>query len=171
MRNMKNTILNTTKLVAILVVLLTGCKKLDLAPENSFTDLNYWTSPAKAQSVLNTAYSQIYTSSYFFYNEAASDNAVNGRGDAEGSASLASGTYDPSLNRLKNEWQFHYEGIKTTNILLENIDRVPDMDEALKNRMKAEARFIRAFKHFQLMTWFGDVPLLEKDITIEEAKV
>lgn len=168
---MKNKILNTTKLVAILVVLLTGCKKLDLAPENSFTDLNYWTSPAKAQSVLNTAYSQIYTSSYFFYNEAASDNAINGRGDTQGSASLASGTYDPSLNRLKDEWKYHYEGIKTTNILLENIDRVPNMDEALKNRMKAEARFIRAFKHFQLMTWFGDIPLLDGDISIEEAKV
>src|SRR5690606_2531747 len=124
-----------------------------------------------ALSVLNTAYSQIYSSKYFFYNEAASDNAVNGRGDAEGSASLAAGTYDPSLARFKQEWNEHYQGIKTCNILLENIDRIPNMDAAVKNRMKAEARYIRALKHFQLMTWFGDVPLLQKDISIEEAKI
>ena len=154
----------------LLAMFFTGCKELDLAPENSFTDLTYWTSEAKAQSVLNTAYSQMFNSEYFFYNEALSDNAYNGRGDVQGAASLASGTYDPSLGRIKGEWNFHYQGIKTCNILLENIDRVADIDEALRERMKAEARFLRAFQHFQLMTWFGDVPLLERDINIEEAQ-
>lgn len=156
--------------LAILVVLFTGCKELDLAPENSFTDLNFWTSQAKAQSVLNTAYSQMFNSNYFFFNEALSDNAVNTRGDNAGAASLASGTYDASLGRIQEEWNNHYAGIKTCNILLENIDRVPDMDEETRNKMKAEARFIRAFLHFQLMTWFGDIPLLDEDLSIEEAQ-
>ncbi|WPR77770.1 RagB/SusD family nutrient uptake outer membrane protein [Algoriphagus sp. NG3] len=157
-------------LTAFSALCWTGCKELDLAPENTFTDLTYWDSEAKAQSVLNTAYSQLYGSSRFFYNEGASDNAYNGRGDTEGAASLAAGTYDPSLGRLQGEWNSNYTGIKTCNILLENIDRVPDMDEGNKARMMAEARFIRAFLHFQLMTWFGDVPLLSRDITIEEAQ-
>ncbi|MCE7058161.1 RagB/SusD family nutrient uptake outer membrane protein [Algoriphagus sp. AGSA1] len=157
-------------LLAFTSLCWTGCKELDLAPENTFTDLTYWDSEAKAQSVLNTAYSQMYGSSRFFYNEATSDNAFNGRGDTEGAASLAAGTYDPSLGRLQGEWNSNYTGIKTCNILLENIDRVPNMDEGNKARMMAEARFIRAFLHFQLMTWFGDVPLLSKDITIEEAQ-
>src|SRR5690606_4088000 len=141
-----------------------------LAPENSFTDLNYWTSEAKAEGVLNTAYSQLYYSNYFFYNEGASDNAYNGRGDNAGAASLAAGTYDPSLGRIAQEWDRHYTGIKTCNILLEYIDRVEEIDPATLARMKAEARFIRAFLHFQLMTWFGDVPLLKEDPTIEEAQ-
>ena len=155
----------------LLTLFFTGCKELDLAPENSFTDLTYWTSEAKAQSVLNTAYSQMFSSEYFFYNEALSDNAYNGRGDTEGAASLASGIHDPSLGRIKDEWNFHYQGIKSCNILLENIDRVTDMDEERRERMKAEARFLRAFQHFQLMSWFGDVPLLERDINIEEAQI
>ncbi|MDR7130295.1 hypothetical protein J2X69_002643 [Algoriphagus sp. 4150] len=148
-----------------------GCKELDLAPENTFTDLTYWNSEAKAQSVLNTAYSQMFGSNRFFYDEAASDNAFNGRGDTEGAASLAAGTYDPSLGRLQGQWSGNYTGIKTCNILLENIDRVPDMNEDNKARMMAEARFIRAFLHFQLMTWFGDVPLIAQDLTIEEAQI
>ncbi|WP_057937848.1 RagB/SusD family nutrient uptake outer membrane protein [Algoriphagus resistens] len=167
---MKKLKLYTIILAALSALCWTGCKELDLAPENTFTDLTYWDSEAKAQSVLNTAYSQMFDSNRFFYNEAASDNAYNGRGDTEGAASLAAGTYDPSLGRLQGQWNSNYTGIKTCNILLENIDKVPNMDEANKTRMMAEARFIRAFLHFQLMTWFGDVPLLSKDVTLEESQ-
>ncbi len=151
-------------------MLFTNCEKLDLVPENSFTDETYWTSTDKAQTFLNTAYSQMMNSTYFFYNEALSDNAYNGRGDNAGAASIASGTYDASLGRLKSEWNNRYAGIKTTNLILENIDRVPDMDEEVRSRMKAEARFLRAWQHFYLMTWFGDIPLLEQDPSLEEAK-
>lgn len=159
-----------TGLILLLTVFLTGCEKLDLAPENQFTDMNYWSSEAKAQSLLNTAYSQMFSSSYFFYNEAASDNAYNGRGDIAGAASLAAGTYDASLARIQQEWNDRYAGIKTTNLLIENIDRVPELSPETRDRMVAEARFLRAFQHFQLMTWFGDIPLVDRDITIEEAQ-
>lgn len=152
-----------------LLLLAGGCKELDLAPENSFTDLTYWTSEAKAQSVLNTAYGQMFSPAYFFYNEALSDNAYNGRGDTQGVASISNGTYDPSLTRLKDEWNFHYQGIKTCNILLSNIDRIENMDEGHRQQIKAQARFLRAFQHWQLMTWYGDVPLLTQDLTIDEA--
>lgn len=167
---MKNKILNTVGMVAMVIVLFTGCKKLDLIPEDEFTESTYWTSEAKARSVLNTAYSQMSNSAAFFYNEALSDNAVMGRGDAQGASSISRGTHDPSLARFNEEWRQSYAGIKTTNIFLENVDRVPDVDEATKNRMKAEARFIRALKHFQLMTWFGDVPLISQDVSLEEAR-
>jgi hypothetical protein len=156
--------------IVLLTVMVSACKKLDLAPVNKFTDINFWTTTEKANSVLNTAYSQMFRSDYFFYNEGASDNAYNGRGDANGVASLAAGTYDPSLGRIKEEWQYHYSGIKTCNIFLENVDRVTSMDATLKSRMKAEARFIRAYHYFQLATWFGDVPLFDKDISIADAK-
>ncbi|WP_431198684.1 hypothetical protein ACQ86K_20920 [Mucilaginibacter sp. P19] len=100
----------------VLLASLSACKKLDLAPTNKFTDSNFWTTTEKAGAVLNTAYSQMFSNDYFFYNEGASDNAYNGRGDNQGAASLAAGTYDPSLGRIKQEWGFHYSGIKTCNI-------------------------------------------------------
>lgn len=153
-----------------MALVFTNCEKLDLVPENTFTDETYWTSSQKVQTFLNTAYSQMMNSSHFFYNEGLSDNAYNGRGDNAGAASIASGTYDSSLGRMQSEWDDRYAGIKTTNLILENIDRVPDMDEAIKVRMIAEARFLRAWQHFYLMTWFGDIPLLESDPSLEEAQ-
>lgn len=156
--------------VTLLLSMITSCKKLDLVPTDRFTDQTYWTTTAKANGVLNTAYSQMFNTNRFFLNEALSDNAYNGRGDNEGVASIAAGVYDPSLGRLKAEWNDHYSGIKTCNLFLGNVDKVPGMDNGLKERMKLETRFIRAFQYFQLMTWFGDVPLFDKDITLEESQ-
>nr|WP_294922454.1 RagB/SusD family nutrient uptake outer membrane protein [uncultured Flavobacterium sp.] len=165
---MKN-ILKQIKFVPVLCLLFVSCEDLDLTPENQFTDSNYWESVDRAQTFLNTAYSQMQSSQYFFYNEALSDNAVNGRGDNAGAASIGAGIYDTSLGRLKEEWNNRYAGIKTCNILIENINRIPDADPAIIARMSAEARFLRAFQHFQLTTWFGDIPLVKKDPSLEEA--
>ncbi|KOP39855.1 hypothetical protein APR43_00870 [Flavobacterium sp. NLM] len=165
---MKN-IFKHIKFIPLVFLLLVSCEDLDLAPEDRFTDSNYWTSVEKAQLMLNTAYSQMQKSQYFFYNEALSDNAYNGRGDNAGAASIGAGLYDPSLGRIKEEWNDRYGGIKSCNLLLENIDRVPNADPGVITRMKAEARFIRAFQHFQLTTWFGDIPLLQKDPSLSEA--
>lgn len=157
-------------LLALMTLMVSACKKLDLAPVNKFTDSNFWTTTDKASSVLNTAYSQMFRDDYFFYNEGMSDNAYNSRGDVDGVESIASGTYDASLGRFKDEWDYHYAGIKTCNIFLENVDRVTTMDATLKARMKAEARFMRAFHYFQLATWYGDVPLFDTDISIADSK-
>jgi hypothetical protein len=43
------------------------------------------------------------------------------------------------------------------------------MDGTLKTRMKAEAHFIRAFLYFRLTTQYGDVPLFDHNLTLDEA--
>ncbi len=163
-------IINNIIIIAFISVAISACKKLDIAPTDRFTDITYWTTTEKADRVVNTAYSQISHPGFFFFNEGLSDNAYNSRGDVEGVASIAAGTSDASLSRYKNEWNWHYTGIKTCNIFLENVDRVPDMDASLKARRKAEIRFIRAYHYFMLYTWYGDVPLFEKDISLEESR-
>ena len=55
---------------------------MDLVPTNKFTEGNYWTSPEKADMVLNMAYNQMYNSDYFFKTEALSDNIYEGRGSS-----------------------------------------------------------------------------------------
>jgi starch-binding outer membrane protein, SusD/RagB family len=149
--------------------LLASCNPLDFAPTDEFTEANYWTSEAKAMMVLNTAYSQMFDSYYFFANEALSDNIYEGRG-ATYEKIISSGQADASNERFSVEWGACYSGIKTCNVFLENIDKVPDMDGTLKTRMEAETRFIRAFLYFRLSTWFGDVPLIDHSITVTEAK-
>lgn len=152
----------------VLASFATSCNELDLAPTNKFTDLNYWTSDAKATAVLSMAYSQMMTSSYFFADERLSDNLYEGRGNSDEKL-ITSGQANVTLSRFANDWSNCYAGIKTCHTFLENVDRVPDMDETLKSRMKAEARFIRAMLFFRLANNYGDVPLFDHAITVEEA--
>jgi hypothetical protein len=145
-----------------------ACNDLDQYPTNQFTDETYWTSADKASSVLNMAYSQMYNSGYFFSTEALSDNIYQTRVSDE--KTISSGQANAATGRFASEWSDCYAGIKTCHTFLENVDRVQSMDEATKARMKAEARFIRAFLFFRLATWYGDIPLFTKDITLSESK-
>lgn len=160
----------STGIASAFLILFTSCNPLDLPPTDKFTEENYWTSPEKANMVLNMAYSQMTNSDYFFSTEALSDNMYEGRGSSSEKA-ISSGQADASNGRFANEWRNCYEGIKTCHTFLENVDRIPEIDEQLKNRMKAEARFIRAYLYFRLTTWYGDVPLFKKDLTLSESKV
>ncbi len=165
---MKTIITKYTTFILLFIAVFTSCNDLDLAPTNRFTDANYWTSTEKASAVLSMAYNQMFNANYFFANERLSDNLFEGRGNTNEKL-ITSGQADAALGRFANEWADSYAGIKTTHILLNNIDLVPNMDESLKERMKAEARFIRASLFFRLTNHYGDVPLFDYDISRQEA--
>ena len=152
------------------LLFLASCNSLDLAPTNKFTDLNYWTSTDKASSILSMAYNQMFNDSYYFANERLSDNLYEDRGNTDEKI-FTSGQANSTLGRFDKEWSDCYAGIKTCHTFLENVDRVPGMDETLKIRMKAEARFIRAFLYFRLASQYGDVPLFDHNLTLEESAV
>jgi starch-binding outer membrane protein, SusD/RagB family len=74
-------------------------------------------------------------------------------------------------------WRFNwiswslYSNIKNVNVLLANIDDVPaetSTDEALIQRMKGEAHWIRAFDYANLMRSYGGVVLVEEPFELGE---
>ncbi|MDX2249665.1 MAG: RagB/SusD family nutrient uptake outer membrane protein [Bacteroidia bacterium] len=67
-------------------------------------------------------------------------------------------------------WRECYAGIYRCNLFLEKIDGV-EMDAALKTRMIAEAKFLRAFYFFDLTRTFGDVPLVTQTLKADESRV
>jgi starch-binding outer membrane protein, SusD/RagB family len=160
----------TIPFIACLLLLMASCKKLDLAPTDSFTELTFWQSEVNVNNALNNVYAGMYSSTSFFYNEALSDNAFTKLGGGTGTDAIVGGGFTATLPRFQNDWAYYYGGIKSCNIFLENIDKNTGLREALKNRMKSEARFVRAWHHFNLMKWWGDVVLLKNDISPDQAK-
>ncbi|MBN2486014.1 MAG: RagB/SusD family nutrient uptake outer membrane protein [Bacteroidales bacterium] len=158
-----------TALLGVAFLSLVSCNDLDLSPTSKFTENNYWTSLEKANLILNMAYNQMYNNNYFFSTEALSDNIYEGRGLSD-EKRISSGQADAANGRFENEWRECYAGIKTCHTFLDNIDKLENVDEEKKENMKAEARFIRAYLFFRLTTWYGDVPLFFKDITLSESK-
>ncbi|TCC82906.1 RagB/SusD family nutrient uptake outer membrane protein [Pedobacter hiemivivus] len=167
---MKRKIIIYSHLVLMVAgLLVTGCVKLDVTPTNKFTDETYWTSEDKANSVLSMAYRQMFSSDYFMANEILSDNVYNGYGTSNEKL-IATGLADVSNGRFESEWGATYGGIKTCHTFLANVDRITSMSQLLRDRRKAEIRFIRASLYLELTTWYGDVPHFIADITPEQAK-
>ncbi|MDQ1142402.1 RagB/SusD family nutrient uptake outer membrane protein [Pedobacter agri] len=163
---MKSTFKNLIIAMALLAV--AGCKKLDIAPTDRFSDLTFWTVDVNVNNALNNNYSLLYNSSLFFEPEALSDNAYSPSGDLN---LIASGNATSLTAKFAGDWASYYRTIKSVNIFLENVDQNKTLPQATIARMKAENQFMRAFALFNLSKWYGDVPLPDHDLTPEEAQV
>jgi hypothetical protein len=159
---------NRKLIIAIAFVAFAGCKKLDIAPTDRFSDLTFWTVDANVNNALNNNYSLLYNSSLYFDPEALSDNAFSPSGDLN---LIASGNATSLTGRFLGDWAYYYRSIKSVNIFLENVDQNTTLPAATKARMKAENQFMRAFALFNLTKWYGDVPLPDHNLTPEEAQV
>lgn len=68
-----------------------------------------------------------------------------------------------------NDWASMYEGIRCCDILVDNISRVPDMDEAEKAQWIAEVTFLKAYYHFNLVRKWGPVPIIRESLHIDSS--
>ncbi len=66
-----------------------------------------------------------------------------------------------------NDWASMYEGIRCCDILIENIPTVPDMEEWEINQWIAEAKFLKAYFHFNLIRKWGPVPVVRESLPID----
>jgi hypothetical protein len=79
-----------------------------------------------------------------------------------------SGSYKASDEDDKSETRFGYTkencwpAIRASWLFIENVNRVPDMEEAEKQRLAAEAKVIIASRYFDLFRHFGGLPIVNK---------
>jgi len=67
-------------------------------------------------------------------------------------------------------WEHHYAGINRVNSLLDNMDKAEETSSPeIFNRVKSEARVIRAICYMELIQKFGAVPLVKQFIDVDEA--
>ena len=148
-------------------IALTGCNDLDQAPTNQYTEDNFWT-PAHAEYMVMTAYSQMYNDGWMWDFEKLCDNMWNGyrSGDEH---TIRRGLGRPTTGKFG--WNGYYQGIKSAHVFLANIDGVEGMDPDKAKRLKAEASFIRDWIYFRLTCLYGDIPFFMSDPTLEETQV
>ena len=142
-----------------------GCSKdlLDLEPADQSSVESFWTSEDKAAAALTGCYETLIgpysgEGSWLLKLEDITPNAFE-IDDGSGASSIARGDNNPTLPLINSRYEAAYEGIGRTNTFLDNIDQVP-MDEELKTRFKAEARFLRALYYHNLVEYYGGVPLI-----------
>jgi len=155
-------------IISLATMVSMGCKKLDIAPNDQYSSLNFWTTSANVYNALNNNYSLMYNSNLYFNLEGTSDNAYSGNNSDL--LLIASGTANSQTAEFLNDWNAYYSAIKSCNEFLAFVDQNKTLGAATLARLKAEVRFIRAFEDFNLTKWYGDVPLINDNITEDQAK-
>lgn len=89
----------------------------------------------------------------------ASDNSLSGgesATDVMGLQQIDDMVHNPNNDNLTSIWKWLYEGINRANYLEQNKDKL-DFDN--KTELYGEVYFLRAYYYFELVKFFGDVPL------------
>ncbi|GAA3580551.1 RagB/SusD family nutrient uptake outer membrane protein [Snuella lapsa] len=95
-----------------------------------------------------------------FFTEAGSDNAMY-VGDGGGLQLYGRNehTADNSEDFTQNAWRENYANIRKINIYFNRIENTGASPDLVK-KLTAEMRFIRAWCYFDLISFYGDVPLI-----------
>jgi len=160
------------KLYLIILVLVTafpfsGCKKfLDKDLQGTLTQQSFPVSASDALLATNATYESVreweYNTGGFPILDIMSDDAVKGSNPDDGLSTV--GPYDTftittTQSGLANYWDALYVGVKRANVVIEKIPAIT-MDENLKTRYIAEAKFIRGLIYFDFVRAWGGIPLV-----------
>jgi starch-binding outer membrane protein, SusD/RagB family len=161
-------------LIAIAIIIATSsCSKdfLETKNEGSITEVDYYKTEAQGYSALVAAYSAMRKNSGGFENNitmlnaASDDHNAGGAGPSDGLGIHRMADF--SINSVTIPDSFFkvpFEGIYNANLVLEKVPAIA-MDATKKQRFLAEAKALRAYYYFNLVSMFGNVPLLLKTYT------
>ena len=139
---------------------INSCNVLDEEPFTQPSTENFYQNEIDALAALTATYARLKSGIGYYKQQfmptlfASSDQGLSTYLYNEFKRGIVTST-NQSLNNL---WKELYLGIREANNV---IAKVPDieMDEELKNRIIAEAKFLRALNYFNLVRCFGEVPL------------
>lgn len=157
--------MNTRNLFLTLALLLIGtsaCEEdfIGRTPVYSIDSENYFNAEADYRNALIAAYDMLQ-SSYLnvMLGEIASDNTLAGGEsavDVIGIQQVDDMIHTPVNDQLQSIWNWMFAGVNRAAYLLEFKDKT-EFDG--KAQIIAEARFLRAYYQFELVKWFGPIPL------------
>ncbi len=148
-----------------------SCSMLDTEPQDIIQPDAFYNTAAEAQMALSGVYSIMAESNLYGGNMLGRMGLSADIGYESYSSDYGTvGDYDvmPSDAKVAAYWRWYYNGINRANMLLENLDRVKDMSEEERAHVRAQALFLRAFYHFQLVVRFNRIPLMLQ--TVKDGK-
>ncbi|MDQ3290400.1 MAG: RagB/SusD family nutrient uptake outer membrane protein [Bacteroidota bacterium] len=161
--------------IALLATFLTlnSCNNLDLVPLDKLTSENFYKTAADFDGAIFASYSSIQdfwgtstetlgeAGEYWKISVVTSDDVV---ADVEAGTDGISRDADNLIIRASDKpfaavYTQIYEGILRANLVLENLNNENQLTPEQKSRFDGEAKFLRAFFHFEALKLWGTPPL------------
>ena len=162
---------NTARIafLAALALGTTSCEDfLDLQPRDARVESNFYQTESDAIEALVSIYDVLQWNTVIGFHptpmfmDIASDDAFAGgasRTDAPNIIEVDMHNIRIANPEIQGMWKKHYTGIYRANLLLEKIDGV-NASKEFKDRITAEAKFLRAHFYLDLARMFENVPLI-----------
>jgi starch-binding outer membrane protein, SusD/RagB family len=168
---------NIMKKIVLIYLIITAsivaCNKLEEDPKALIVSDTFYKTDKDADAAIIAIFNAINSAQHTLYNrliqistEMATDDYEAGpRARNAHVRALSNLTHDASNDRMLEIWRQSYDGINRANIAIEKISDNPNLNPAKSKDLINEAKFLRALLYFNLVRWFGDVPVVLKETT------
>lgn len=158
---------------------LSSCNDfLEVKPLDSRTIEYFYSKPVEAQQALIGIYNGLLPLSkyYLLMSDVRSDDTwvgVSSESESDYRALSNFRKYITIVGTIEAAWDDYYQIVARANKFLEKVEKLEftpvDTTVNVKATFMAEARFLRAFAYFDLVRFYGRVPLVTKTQTVSEA--
>jgi hypothetical protein len=151
-------------LTSILLISVSGCKKLELAPEDYFGSGNFWKNKSQVDGAMLGLHSTLRGRQFTFFTMGELRSGVfNSQTSGTGSSSLNSGNFIRQDIRESSpgitSWGGLYYDIFQINNFIYQVGQTNFLSDADKSYYLGQAYGLRALYYFHLYRVFGRVPL------------
>ena len=170
---LKNKIISITA-ICLIISLVWACENLLVEEPTFFTEETFYKTEQDAQLAINGIYGHlgatfdnslnskgIYYVNYWTVNALASDEGESSFNVGNGYNQISEMVHGPDNEIVLQMWSNLYLGINAANLAIDKIPPIK-MDKDKRNELLAEAHFLRGLLYFELVRFFGDVPLMLK---------
>lgn len=154
---------------------LTGCSDyLDTPSKSALNADGMYLKASDVDKVLTGVYGCLkpFATYYFAMSENRSDNlfqTVENKNNVYADCAQFNATNLVSNSLIRNCWTDHYQLIAAANALITHLGEATDMNTNTKKQYEAEARFLRALSYFDMVRFYGNIPVSLTELTADEA--
>jgi hypothetical protein len=151
--------------IALILCTVLSCDVLDVEPQNSISAEEAFNTKEDIDKGILGAYASFQSLSYYgrtfgIFSDLAADNLSHPLdATATAYAEVDNNSILPENGSVDGIWSIAYDGINVANNVIDKVPTIADMTEQEKNEALAELYFIRALNHFNLLNYFGGVPI------------
>jgi hypothetical protein len=157
--------------IVAFIVIVACDKKLNVTDHNNPTQESYFKTASELQNGVNSVYSTMRSAElvgrewYFVHDMRGGETWAGGAQlEAPRAELLKQATPAPTNAVMTSVWQGCYQMINKANVVLSKAPGVTD-NVAQRDRIVGEAKFLRAWAYFELVSQWGEVPVYTEPIT------
>lgn len=169
----KNILIKILFVIALVVFNSCDDDYLNLAPISTYSVDGFYKNKKDFEMAINGAYAplrDLYNVWLVFTMRSLSDERTTEGSNSYSHHLINHFQIDPNSEHIRDQWRLLYTIVARCNLIIDRIDKIDYSDETRRSNIKGEAYFLRGFAYFHLGWLHGGVPLIDREMTVEEVK-